>query len=35
MLATDDMNAAIAQEMFFQENRIRQYWDGKLDAPTE
>lgn len=29
MLATDDINAAIAQEMIFQEDRIRQYWDGK------
>lgn len=29
MLAADDMDAAIAQEAFFQEERIHQYWDGK------
>ncbi len=29
MLAGDDLNAALAQETYFQETRIHQYWDGE------
>ena len=29
MLAADYLNTAIAQEVFFQDERISQYWDGE------
>jgi hypothetical protein len=29
MLAADDLNAALAQEAFFQDRRVHQYWDGE------
>ena len=29
MLTADDIDAAIAQEAFFQNERISQYWDGE------
>jgi hypothetical protein len=39
MLAADGLNAALAQEAYFQEARIRQYWDverffGRLAAQS-
>jgi hypothetical protein len=29
MLAADDLDAAIAQEALFQDERVSQYWDGE------
>jgi hypothetical protein len=31
MLTTDDRDAAAAQEAYFQDERINQYWDGVLN----
>jgi hypothetical protein len=29
MLASDDLDAALAQEALFQDERVSQYWDGE------